>query len=92
MELSRENHVNCMGTCPATFDDEGAGSPILLSHVSQEQAQRLEENMSQLFSDKHWLRDRVARPMMAHALNCQDFPYFPSENRELWKPWPINNR
>ncbi|CAL1164068.1 unnamed protein product [Cladocopium goreaui] len=36
------------------------------AYLTEEQAQRLEENMSQLFSDKHWLRDRVARHLVAY--------------------------
>jgi hypothetical protein len=63
-----------MGNWPATFDDEGAGSPI---YLSQEQAQRLEENMSQLFSDKHWLRDRVARQAKNHG-HAEGFPVIES--------------
>eukprot|EP00913_Durusdinium_trenchii_P008697 g8170.t1 len=35
------------------------------AYLTEDIAERLEENMAQLFSEKHWLRDRVARHLVA---------------------------
>eukprot|EP00437_Effrenium_voratum_P024898 CAMPEP_0181409962 /NCGR_PEP_ID=MMETSP1110-20121109/7093_1 /TAXON_ID=174948 /ORGANISM="Symbiodinium sp., Strain CCMP421" /LENGTH=427 /DNA_ID=CAMNT_0023532493 /DNA_START=33 /DNA_END=1313 /DNA_ORIENTATION=+ len=40
---------------------DGAGA-----FLNEDNAKRLESNMAQLFSKKHWLRDRVARHLLAY--------------------------